>query len=128
MYTPATDKNFFKIEDYLPELELTEEEIASMGGIISHPGFQAYQKVWRHIVSLFAVKAMNTEQSDRDLVLARHNAARVAAQLYQGVTNRVNQEINDFIQSRPSERPVESAPNLDLGGNVYEIDGEEPLV
>ncbi len=117
-----------KLEDYIPELELNDEDITALAGIIGHPGFAAYQKVWKHVVSVFALRAVNTDQADPDTVLARHNAARVAAQLYQIVTDRVNGEIGDFISSRPSDIPIEAAPNLDLGDIYIEdyTDGEEP--
>ena len=120
-------KEYFKLEDFLPELELSDEDLTSIAGIIGHPGFKAYNKVWHHVVSTFAVKTINTEQSDRDLVLARHNASRVAAQLYQTVTNKINQSVSDFIHSRPSDKPIDPTDNLDLGGVLeYTIDGEEP--
>ena len=109
---------YFKLEEFLPELNLTEDDLSSLAGIISHPGFAAYQKIWKHVVSTFAVKTINTEQSDKELVLARHNASRVAAQLYQSVTNRVNQEIQDFVQSRPSDKPINPTSFLDLGDSV----------
>ena len=116
---------YFKLEDFMPELELTDDDISSMAGIVTHPGFSAYQRVWKHVVSTFAVKTINTEQSDKDLVLARHNASRVAAQLYQSVTNRVNQEINDFVQSRPSDKPISPISYLDMGESVED---EEPTI
>ena len=121
------EQDFFK--DFNPEVGLDQDEASQLVAITSHPGFKVIQKIFRCGVDQFAVSLLNTDQANKELVLTRHNAARTAAQFYTWVISRINNVKNDYINSIPSKKPIESVENLDFGDEtmVAEIGAEESL-
>jgi hypothetical protein len=121
------EQDFFK--DFNPEVGLNQDEASQLAALTAHPGFKTIQKIFRCGVDSFAVAMLNTDQATPELVLARHNAARTAAQFYTWVISRINHVKEDYINSIPSNKPIESVENLDLGDEttVEEIGTEESL-
>jgi hypothetical protein len=109
-----------------PEVELQEEEVASLAAILSHPGFKVYMKIWKSAVDGFAVPLINADLADEKKIIKLQMAAKVAAQLFTSVTNQVNEAVMMFTSTRTSDTPIDVAQNLDMGG-LTTLTEEEPL-
>jgi len=111
-----------------PDLVLEREEVAYLAALVSQPGFKILQKIFRSGVDQFAVQMINADQKNEKEVLARHNAARTAAQFYTWVVNSINNEVQEYIHSAPNDKPIQSAENIDIGEYTSEetITEEEP--
>jgi hypothetical protein len=109
-----------------PEVALEREEAAFLATLASQPGFKVLQKIMRSGVDQFTVSMINTDESDEKAVLARHKLSKAAAVYYTWVTNVINNTIQEYIYSTPTDKPVESAENLDIGEHTDpEFDTEE---
>ena len=84
------------MEDFEPIVELQEEEIASLAAIIQHPGFKVYMKIWKGVVQQFALPLINAESHEKEKILSLQLSAKVAAQLFTGVTSQVNEAVMMF--------------------------------
>lgn len=119
------------MEDFAPELELEQGEVASLAAIMSHPGYKVIHKIFRSTVDRFTVAILNADSADDKQVLSRVRSAKVAAQIYTAFTNRANQEVADFMhQPRANDKPVDVTENLDFGEasnflEHYNIENEE---
>jgi hypothetical protein len=98
-----------------PEIAISPTEAASLAAIMAHPGFRVWQKISRSCVDQFAVDLLNAPFTDAKEILALHRVGKVAAQLYTYQLNRMKNVVDDYINSQPQDKPVESAENLDLG-------------
>lgn len=115
-------------DKFEPVVELQEEEVASIAAIMSHPGFIAYNKVWRSAVDNFVVQLLNVPLENEAKILKLHMASKLIAQLFTTVVNNVNEKVHIYVNSRPSDKPLDVTANLDLGGIDYNDNiGEEPL-
>lgn len=86
------------------------------------------------MVDKFAIAMINADPSKEREVVASHYLAKAAAQVYQMVTDRVNEEVLQYAHApRPSDKPVDiteglidlgdiaaQLPNVDLGGEENE--------
>lgn len=113
--------------EFDPVVELQPEEVAQLAAIINHPGFKVYNKVWKGAVDGFVIPLLNTPLEDEARILKLHMAAQIVAKLFATVVERVNEEVDQHIASRPSERPLDVTENLDMGGVTTLEQGEEPL-
>ena len=112
-------------KDFTPELHLERDEVALLAALMSHPGFKVFQKVCKTYVDVFALDMINADQADEKSVLAKHNAAKTAAQFYTMITARVNQEVNDYVvNAKESMKPVDSGAGLDMDDFVLDSEGE----
>lgn len=108
-----------------PEVILEREEIAHLAALISQPGFKVIQKICRTGVDQFTVAMINTDQANKEEVIARHNEARAAARYYTWVINTINNSVTEYIHSTPNSKPIDSAENLDIGDFASDDDTEE---
>lgn len=77
-----------------PEIELDHHERAALALIASEEGYKILHRIIRSEVDKFVVDLINaTDDAD---VLEKHRISKVAAQLYQGWTNHVNHEIQNY--------------------------------
>lgn len=113
-------------DSFNPELELQPEDAAELASLRAHPGFKVLQKIFKCGVDQFVLTMINTDQSNQDEVLARHNAARTAAQFYTWVVNAINNTVYEYVHSVPSEKPIDVTEHLDIG-DFATIDDEEIL-
>lgn len=101
-----------------PEIELTNKEIAELAACVSHPGFKAVQKIARSMVDYFVLGWINVN-SEAD-VLITHKKAQVAAQFYDGLIAKINDEVNNhsFIVSADNQTPIDSTEVLEMGESI----------
>ena len=116
--------------EFRPEIDIDRAEQSALASIVSQPGFAVLQKIGKCCVDQFVVKYLNTPSENEKEVLSAHRSARVAAQLWTSLLANIRFEVEEYVGSIPSDEPVESAQNLDLGEYTRPGDyvDEEPLI
>lgn len=105
-----------------PEIELKKEEVAALASIVAHPGFEVMKRVFRTCVDWFIKEMINANVSNEKDIIAKHNQAKTAAQLYTLFLGVINEEILQYVHSQPNNKPVDSGEGLDLQNTI--ADGE----
>jgi hypothetical protein len=100
---------------FKPELVLDQQEIAELAAVIGQPGFKVVAKIHRTCVDWFVRQLINTDVKDKDAIIARHMQSQTAAQLYTLVLDSINNTVDEYIHSRPSDKPVDAVQGLDFG-------------
>jgi hypothetical protein len=111
------------LKTYEPEISLSAQEIGYLSGLVYHPGFAFFQKIGKSTVDRFILAWLN-QKTDADIIEA-HRSAKVAAQLYTMLINRINQEVTDYRDTvKENSKPVDSGESLDMGEIAAEDVGE----
>jgi hypothetical protein len=106
-----------------PEIHLDSQELADLAGIVAHPGIKVLHKIARSCIDQFMVDCINQETDTA--ILSSHKSAKVAAQLFTSVVNRVNVEIHDYVHRvKDTDVPEDVTKNLDLGDTSDELEEE----
>lgn len=105
---------------------LTTKEQADLAAIISTPGFKVLKDIAESECKKFINVLVNTDASDDAKVLANHKKAQVAAQLFSGFIERINEEISQYTNApRPSDKPVDITKGLLDIDDIMNIELEE---
>lgn len=106
-----------------PDLYLDRTEQAQLSQIVYLPGYKVLHRLFRSEVDKFFVVLLNTDAADDHAIVAAHKMAKAAAMFYEGVTNRVNEEVIQFTNApRANDTPIDiTEAVLDLGEHV--VDG-----
>jgi len=99
--------------EFNPELELDRGEVSALAAIVSQPGFTVLQKIGKACVDQFVVKWINQEKPDD--VIRAHHRAKVAAQVFTALMQRIQYEVETYVQSQPNDKPIEAGIGVDLG-------------
>jgi hypothetical protein len=100
------------------DYELDDQARAHLAVLVGMDGFKILQHLMEDEVKKFNLKLINASKPEE--VIHAHNLAKAASQFYQGVINRLNNEI-DFYQHAPkvTDKPVDSTSQvLDLDDAV----------
>jgi hypothetical protein len=102
-----------------PVIELTDFERGELAQTCATPGFKIIHKILRSEVDKFVVAHMNTPVEDEKLAYARFVQSKTAAQIYQGMADRINLELTVAV-ARSKEGQIETVGDsteglLDLG-------------
>lgn len=75
-------------------------------------------------VDKFVVQLINADPSNQQEVISSHLLAKAAAQFYQAVTDRVNEEITQYMAApRKTDKPIDVTDGLlDLGDIASALD------
>src|ERR1035437_5572516 len=76
-----------------PVIELTDLERVELVQTCATSGFKVIHRILRSEVDKFVVAHMNTAVEDEKLAYARFVQSKTAAQIYQGMTDRINLEL-----------------------------------
>lgn len=101
-----------------PEYELDHNDRMQLAGIYSQPGFQILQRICGSEVDKFYIKLVNTESDDTAGVLAAHKMYKAAAQFYEGLVRRINEEMIQFtgtVVHNDKPEPDVTEGTLDFG-------------
>ena len=95
--------------------ELSGIERAHLSVLVTTDGFKIMQKLMEDEVKKFNLLLINA--SNTDDIIAKHNLAKAAAQFYQGVIDRVNQEVLVYHKApKSTDKPLDMTSGLlDLG-------------
>ena len=102
-----------------PVIELTDLERVELVQTCATSGFKVIHRILRSEVDKFVVAHMNVAVEDKDLAYARFVQSKTAAQIYQGMTDRINVELSIAV-ARSKEDQTEVVGDstegiLDLG-------------
>lgn len=98
-----------------PELQLEPQEISELASIYGQPGFLVINKIYRLAVDSFVKELINADGANEKDVIARHNQAKTAAQLYTKWLQTVNHIVYQYTHSVQSDKPIDAAQGLDFG-------------
>lgn len=108
-----------------PEIDLEHGERAALVQMHAMEGYKVLHRVMRSMVDTFVIEIINADPAKPDDVVAKQVLAKAAAQFFEMVTQRVNEEVTLYINTpRSSDKPVESAVGLDLEDVVIDFGGE----
>ncbi len=105
-------------QKFEPELILDYTEKAHLAAISSTPGYHIINRIARAEVDKFILRLINTDTAEPEkVIIDRHRDAKVAAQIYAGMFQRLNNEIYDYTASpRDSDKPLDVTQGvLDIG-------------
>lgn len=100
-----------------PDMTLDSRDRAYLGQMMALPGYKVMHRLFRAELDKFFVVLLNTRAGDGDDVLAAHKMAKAAAMFYEGVTNRINEEVMQYTAApRSTDKPIDITESvLDLG-------------
>lgn len=100
-----------------PDLELGRAEQAHLVQTYHSEGYRIMHRIMRAEVDKFIVAMVNANPADREEVCARHVTAKAAAQFFEGVTRRINEEVTQYTAApTPDDKPIDVTEGiLDLG-------------
>lgn len=102
---------------FTPAVELTYMDQADLAATCATPGYGILHRLMRSEVDKFVLALINTEQGDKEEVYSAFLVSKAAAQFYQGVTNRINQEVIQYTASQGRDSsPIDGTEGiLDIG-------------
>lgn len=112
--------------NFNPNIELNQDEVTNLVGMMLHPGFKIEQRIWKACVNKFVNALINEEADDDKKVLVKHKIAKVAAQLYAQYSLYINNLYDQHLNSATNQKPIDAAEGLDMGD--FTISEEEPIV
>lgn len=100
-----------------PDFTLTYGERAQLSAITPQPGFGVLLHLMQSEADKFITSLINADPASPEDVLTKHLLAKAAAQFFQGITNRVNEEVALYTNApKANDKPVDiTAGVLDLG-------------
>lgn len=99
-------------------LEITNFDRANIVATVHTDGFKALQKVFEIELEKFQQKALNSDPANVATAMANLSMARAATLFYQGIVDRINNEVTIYQNApRASDVPVDATEGvLDLDG------------
>lgn len=117
--------------EFKPEIELEDSEVASLALVVGQDGYKVIHKLIRHEVDRFILALVNIDSTRAEAVLEGHRVAKTAAQLYDGVTNKINRVVESYYSAKQSGvgiAPDSTEGIIDIGPHATtqeDIDGFE---
>lgn len=113
------------MSQFAPELSLDRVDRAHLVQIATTEGFRVLQRIMRTEVDRFILAGINADPADEAEVLSAHRMAKAAAQFFQGVTDRINEEILQFNSAAmANDAPIDVTAALDLGDIAGQLEEE----
>lgn len=100
-----------------PEVVLEHSDRAAIAATVVSDGYRVIHRLMRSEVDKFVIDLINADPSNGKKVWACHLLAKAAAQFYEGLTARINQEVQQYTGAiRNPGPPVDATEGLiDLG-------------
>jgi hypothetical protein len=76
-----------------PVIELTDLNRGELAQTCATPGYKVIHKILRNVVDTYVTKHLNTAVENKEAAYASFVQTKTAAQIYQGMTDRINAEI-----------------------------------
>jgi hypothetical protein len=89
------------------ELRLDDQDRSLLSSYVKQQGFDILQKLMEDQVRKFNFKLLNTDPADERKVLAAHYLAKAVAQFYQGLIERLEQELQIEVFNNRNKSIVE---------------------
>lgn len=104
-----------------PELQLEHNERGQLAQLLAMPGYQIMHKVFRAEVDKFFVALINADPAESNDVIAKQITAKAAAQFYTAITDRLKNEVVDYISTAPQMAEVMK----DATAELLDIDDQQ---
>jgi hypothetical protein len=100
-----------------PDVQLDHADRAQLVQLYAMEGYKVLHRLMRSEVDKFILAMINADPANPKEVLSRQRLAKAAAQFYEAITQRVNEEITLYTaQTRAGDKPVDVTEGLlDLG-------------
>lgn len=122
------------VKEFSPELTLEPNEQAALVLTAASEGYRVIHKLIKHKVDTFILALINTSSTEASAVLEAHRVAKVAARMYDGITEDINAICQDYAAGRAitTDLPDSTEGIIDIGPpattrNQYEAATEEGL-
>jgi hypothetical protein len=104
-------------QTFNPDIHLNAGEQAALTQTAGTPGYTILHRILRAEVDRFVLNLINADAADEKDVYAKHLLAKSAAQFYQGVTERINEEVLQYTSAhRRVGKPQDVTESLlDIG-------------
>ena len=89
------------------ELKLDDADRSLLSAYVKQQGFDILQKLMEDQVRKFNFKLLDTSPADERKVLAAHYLAKAVAQFYQGLIERLEQELQIEVYNNRNKSIVE---------------------
>lgn len=102
------------------ELMLDSKDRAELASTVATPGYQVHNKILKHVCDSFITQLLNTQATEPESVLINHQLAKVSAQIFTMIVNRVEEEMLIFRNyPKASDKPIDATEGvLDIGEYV----------
>lgn len=104
--------------EFTAELDLGHHERAALADTCGTPGFKTVQKIFEAEVNKFFIALINIQTGGKE-VIEGQRVAKIAAQLWEGASRRINAEIRQYtaeMASLKTEEPIDPIEGMiDLG-------------
>lgn len=100
-----------------PELILNHNDRGHLVQMAAMPGYRVLHQIFRSEVDKFVVELINASPAEPKSVVAAQMMAKVAAMFYEGITNRINEEVVQYSGAVDNRsQPVDPTEGLlDMG-------------
>lgn len=100
-----------------PVLELHQHQKASLAATCATDGYKVIHLILRSLVDKYMIDLQNVPVEEKEEILAKHTVSKTAIQLYAAMTDRINEEIENYKASMPTnDRPIDPTEALlDIG-------------
>lgn len=123
------------VKEFVPELIIEPNEQAALVLTVASEGYRVIHKLIKHKVDTFILALINVSSTEEKAVLEAHRVAKVAARMYDGITEEINYICQDYSAGRKTDsiQPDLTEGVVDLGPlattqEQYETATEEGLV
>ena len=111
-----------------PEFQPDPVEIANLASIFYTPGFAVVHKIFMSELDKLLIDLSSVDNSNKDMVLARHAKMHAAGQFYQACVERLNVYVSLHTSIGLADNgPADPTEILDMG-ETYDPNQEEPTI
>jgi hypothetical protein len=115
------------INKFAPVVQLDYMDRADLAAMVATPGWKVLHRIMRGEVDKFVLALINTKigSDDKEEVYNKFLLSKAAAQFYQQVADRVNEETLQYIASKDNTGPIDSTEGiLDIGEQSNPLEEE----
>jgi hypothetical protein len=114
-------------KEFNPDLQLEHGERAVLAATAATPGFVIMHRIFRSEVDKFLIALINADPANSKEVVSRQLLAKAAAQFYQAVTTRINEEVMLYTHApRADDKPIDITEQvLDIGEVQSFLEGDD---
>jgi hypothetical protein len=101
---------------FAPAIELDFQKRADLAATAATPGFKVIHEIMRAEVDSFLLAHINTKADNKEAIYASFVLAKTAAQFYEGVSKRINEEVLQYTAGLGNQAPQDATEGvLDIG-------------
>jgi hypothetical protein len=91
-------------------------DIGQLLAILKHPGYEVLKRIFESEIDRMQIDLLNTEPTNRDEILAKHNIAKAAAMFYARILQRIENE-QDLMRTHEERGKIVRDP---VGDSLFQ--------